>query len=107
MTQREVVEAAKAKLRSEPTNLALAKAAWAAFQSPYDLRSVVQAVEVFGPAAMKSEEGRTELAAAVHKLFLESGELPTAQHFAPELVRVLLADRRSDESLRWLLTCLS
>lgn len=101
-TQLEIVAERLEHLKHNPTDVKLATEAWLALSSPRDLRSSMEALRIFSASAVASADGRQALSAALHALFKDSGEVPSRQYFDAPVVRAILQDPSTGDSIAWL-----
>lgn len=107
------MNAMRAELRSDPTNLDLANRVWALLSGAtgFDVRTGSRAIEVFRNAALHSDAGLSALVSAFRSLADETGEHPRVALFDPLLgysLRRFLREKDvpCNDTVQWILECI-
>lgn len=75
---------------------------WGEYRRPHDIRSVSNAIAVFGAHALVDQAVLCALAHELHELFLDTGVILNSRQVPPELLKAIANATDPSDDLKWL-----
>jgi hypothetical protein len=89
-------------MTDSPDIIELLRQQWTKYRVPYDIRSVPNAVAVFGDHAIADQSVLRVFAHELHELHLDTGSVPNSFQIPSQLAQAIAAAEPLSDDLRWL-----